>query len=166
VPARGPVALRAAIRVVPIAAVLSTPWVLGLEAEDPALLECSCRGSGQAAREFMRVTEPRAVQRLMLDVAAEPRPAAYLDAALKKTGVTAGQFLALGLIRQNADRFEIAFSLLTREDRQKIEAVAEREGARLARSLLAHRSRIEAVVRGTSLPTSDWRATARGASDS
>jgi DNA-binding MarR family transcriptional regulator len=102
----------------------------------------------------------RAVQSLLLEVAAAPRNRVFLDAALNETGTTADQLQTLGLIRRNGDRYELAFSLLTREDRQKIQAVAEREGALLAGNLLAHRSTIEALLKNGSMPTADWRSTA------
>jgi DNA-binding MarR family transcriptional regulator len=128
--------------------------------DEPPLLEYSYSGSGPAAREFVRVMQSRAVQRLLLEVAAAPRNRTFLDAALKEAGITADELQTLELVRRDGDRYELAFSLLTREDRQKIQAVAEREGARLASDLLVHRSRIEALLRNGSMPTADWRATA------
>jgi hypothetical protein len=67
---------------------------------------------------------------------------------------------ALGLIRRDGNHYVLAFSPLTREDRQRTLAVAEREGALLAAALLTHRSRIEALLRNSSMPTADCRATA------
>lgn len=140
--------------------VSSTVRDAGLTAEEPPILEYSYSGSGPGAREFARVMQSREVQRLLLNVAAAPRDRAYLDAALKETGTTADQLQTLGLVRRDADRYTLAFSLLTQEDRQKIQAVAEREGARLAGYLLAERSRIEALLRSGNMQTADWRATA------
>lgn len=125
-----------------------------------AVLDYHYTGSAPAARDFVRAMEHRAVQSALLEVAATPRNRAFLDAALRGTDVTAEQLDTLGLIRHNGDRYELAFSLLTREDRQKIQAVAEAEGERLADGLLAHRSTIEELLKNDPMPAVDWRATA------
>jgi len=128
--------------------------------DEPPILEYDYSGSGPAVPEFVRVMRSRVVQSLLLDVAAAPRNDAFLHAALKGTDITTDQLRELKLIRRNGDRYELAFSLLTRGDRQKMLAVAEREGARLASDLLAHRSTIEELLEKGSIPTADWRATA------
>jgi DNA-binding MarR family transcriptional regulator len=128
--------------------------------EEQPILELGYAGSGPAGREFARVAANRTVQRALLDVAAAPRSPEYLDAALKGTGVTPDQLQSLQLIRLNGGRYELSFSLLTLEDRQKIQAAAEREGARLAAGILEHRPRIETLLKTSSMPSTDWRAMA------
>jgi hypothetical protein len=101
-----------------------------------------------------------AVQRLLLDVAAAPRDRAFFETALNGAGVSPDQFQGPGLIRRDGNEYGLAFSRRTRADRQRILAVAEREGTRLAAEILARRSRIEVLLRNGSMPTADWRATA------
>jgi hypothetical protein len=129
-------------------------------AGEQPILEYSYRGSREAGREFVAVMKDPVVQSLLLEVASSPRSRPFVDAALEKSQVTAGQLESLGLIRPNADLYELAFPLLTREDRQTIQAVAEREGARLAERLLAHRSRVEELLTSDPIPGVDWHATA------
>jgi hypothetical protein len=128
--------------------------------EKESILEYSYSGSGPAAREFARVMERRAVQSALLAVAAAPRTRAFLDAALKDGGVDVEQLQTLGLIRIHGDQYELAFSLLTQEDREKIRAVAEGEGRRLASDLLAYRSRIEDLLASGGIAEADRRAMA------
>lgn len=152
--------MAAAAAVVLIVATGSASGRLWQAVDKPPLLEYDFSGSGPGAREFSRVMRSPAVQGLLLAIAAAPRERVFLDAALQHTDATADQLEALGLIRRDRDQYALAFSLLTRDDREKIQAVAEREGARLARDLLADRSRIEALLRNGGMPTADWRATA------
>jgi DNA-binding MarR family transcriptional regulator len=95
------------------------------------------------------------------DPFADPQPCfrAFLDAALEGTDVTADGLEALRLIRRDGDRYELAFSVLTRKDREKIQAVAEREGRRLADGLLARRATIEGLLTSDRMPGVDWHAT-------
>ncbi len=124
------------------------------------VLEYSVSGSGPGADEFLHAIEKRGVQRLLLDVAAAPRSRAFMDAALTDTGISTDQLEALGLFRLRDGQYQLSFSLLTLEDRQKIQAAAETEGRRLASILREQRSMVERLVRNGSMPTADWRATA------
>ncbi len=128
-------------------------------AQEP-ILEYRHSGTGRAAREFRRVMENRAVQRLLLEVASAPRSRDFIEAALEHTEVTSHQLEEIGLIRLSGDRYELSFSLLTRSDRERILEAAEVEGRGLAERVLARRARIEEILRVGIQPSTDWGATA------
>ena len=72
-------------------------------ADDEALVAYSCSGSRSTCREFRRVMEQRAVQTLLLEVAAAPRTRIFLDAALESTDLITDDLQKLGLISRDGD---------------------------------------------------------------
>jgi hypothetical protein len=130
--------------------------------ENP-LLEYSYSGAGKpgaSGHEFMSVMAHKEVQKVLLDVANEPRKAAYLDEKLKGTGVTSDDLQKLRLIRREGDKYVLAFSLFTNADLDKIRAVAEVEGKSLAAALLVRRSEIENILARNPQLGVDWKARA------
>jgi DNA-binding MarR family transcriptional regulator len=124
------------------------------------ILDYNYLGSGPGAEEYTRVMKSPSVQSLLLHIAESPKDRAFVDEALRETGVTAFTLQEIGLIRLEGELFQLSFSLLTPEDIQKIRAVAEREGRFLAQELLAHRPVIEELIKSQALPGIDWRDTA------
>jgi hypothetical protein len=104
--------------------------------------------------------EQRAVQTLLLEVAAAPRGRISLDAALESTDFTTDDLQTLGLISRDGDLYTLAFSLLTRRDMEQLREIAEDEGKVLAERFLEHRSELEAVLKADSGPPGDWHALA------
>jgi len=131
------------------------------EAQDKQIiLDSSYLGPGPGTKEYMRIMELPSVQTLLLSIAESPKDSAFIDEALQETDVTAVALQEIGLIRLEGDLFQLAFSLLTLEDIQKIRAVGEREGRLLAQELIAQRPAIEALIKNRALPGIDWRDTA------
>jgi hypothetical protein len=134
--------------------------VFGQSSETP-LLDYDYSGSGKpgaSGHEFMSVMAHKEVQKVLLDVANEPRKAAYLEEKLKGTGVTSDDLQTLRLIRREGDKYVLAFSLFTNADLDKIRAVAEVEGRNLAAALLARRSEIENILAINPQLGVDWKA--------
>jgi hypothetical protein len=104
--------------------------------------------------------EHRAVQTLLLEVAAAPRTRIFLDTALESTDLTTHDLQKLGLISRDGDLYTLAFSLLTRQDMEELREIAEGEGKDLAGRFLEHRSELEALLKADSGPPGDWRALA------
>jgi hypothetical protein len=129
-------------------------------ADDDVLLTYQYSGSRSLGREFARAMEHRAVQSLLLEVAASPRTRLALDGALKDTDVTADDLQRLGLITREGDLYLLAFSLLTREDMERLREIAEDEGKRLAEKFLERRAELEKLLMRDSGPPGDWRALA------
>jgi hypothetical protein len=116
------------------------------ESTDDPLLAWQYEGSAAQGARFVKVMEDRRVQELLLAVAAEPREAAFVASALKGTAVEAGDLEHLRLLRRAGDRHVIGFPLLTRDDLDRVRAVAEDEGSRLAAALLTRRAEFEAAL--------------------
>jgi len=136
--------------------------VFGQSSETP-LLYYSYSGTGKpgaSGPEFLKVMAHREVQKLLLEVAAEPRNPAFLEEALKGTGVTLEVLQTLRLIRREGDKYVLGFSLLTSADLDKIRAVAEVEGKGLAEAVLARRSEIQGILERNAQTGVDWKARA------
>jgi hypothetical protein len=102
----------------------------------------------------------REVQKVLLEVAAEPRNPAFLEEALKGTGATSEVLQMLRLIRREGDKYVLGFSLFTSADLDKIRAIAEVEGKSLAVAVLARRSEIQGILTHNPQPGVDWKARA------
>ncbi len=136
--------------------------VFGQSTETP-LLNYNYSGAGKpgaSGREFLEVMAHREVQEVLLEVAAEPRNPAFLEEALKGTGVTSEVLQMLRLIRREGDKYVLGFSLFTSADLDKIRAVAEVEGKSLAAAVLARRSEIQGILTHNAQPGVDWKARA------
>jgi len=127
------------------------------------LLEYSCSGSGKpgaSRREFNQAIEHPEVQRVLLDIAAEPRDRAWVEEALKGTDVKPELLQDLTLIQIKGNKCTLSFPLLTGSDFDKIRALAEVEGAVIAKEVLAHRSEIERLLTSRPQPGVDWKEVA------
>ncbi len=127
------------------------------------LLEYSYSGGGKpgaSGREFTATMAHPEVQRVLLDIAAEPRDRAWVEEALKGTGVKPELLQDLTLIRIQGDKCTLSFPLLTRSDFDKIRALAEVEGAAIAREILSRRSQIERILTSHPQPGVDWKEVA------
>jgi hypothetical protein len=136
--------------------------VFGQSTETP-LLDYSYNGTGKpgaSGPEFLKAMAHHEVQKVLLEVAAEPRNPSFLGEALKGTGVTPEILQALRLIRREGDMYVLGFSLFTGADLDKIRAVAEVEGKGLAAALLARRPEIQRILARNPQPEVDWKARA------
>lgn len=103
--------------------------------------------------------EPR-VARLMLDLAETPRDLAWLESKLAGCEITLDDLQTLGLVREENNRFVIAFSLFTRADVMKVRQVAGLRTESLAEAYLAHRLELEKALAPYEAPGVDRRAIA------
>lgn len=86
------------------------------------------------------------IQKLLLDIAAEPRSQDFVDSALEGTDVTRQQLEELELIRRQGTDYVISFTLFTSADVRKLRQASERYGRSLAQSLLSRQGEIEAAL--------------------
>jgi hypothetical protein len=107
---------------------------------------------------YSSVMRQMAVQKLLLEIARAPRRPKFLDAALRGTGVERKQLEELGLVRRCGNEYVIAFALFTREDVQKVRAVAEQATDSLVRALVTRMSEINAVLQQYDAPSVDPKA--------
>ena len=74
------------------------------QSSETQLLAYSYSGAGKpgaSGQEFLKVMAHLEVQKVLLDVASEPRTAAFLEERLKGTGVTSETLQTLRLIRRD-----------------------------------------------------------------
>jgi hypothetical protein len=93
-----------------------------------------------------RILGEAGVQKLILEIAAEPRSRAYVEKALEGRFFTVEDMVYVGLLREEAGRLIINFNLLTVEDQRRILAVSEEWGRDLAEAFLAERSLLETLA--------------------
>ncbi len=130
------------------------------EAVDEPLLAWQYEGPSTQGARFVKVMEDRRVQELLLQVAAEPRGEAFVSGAVRGSATTAAELVDLRLLRRLGDRYAIGFALLTRDDLDRIRAMAEDEGRRLAAAILSRRPEFEAALARTSQAGVDPKAIA------
>ncbi len=133
------------------------------QAKPAPLLDYSHNGSGKpgaSSREFTQTMAHVEVQRVLLDIAAEPRDRAWVEEALKGTDVKPELLQDLTLIQIQGDRCTLSFPLLSKSDFDKIRALAEVEGSAIAKDILARRSEIERLLTSRSQPGVDWKEVA------
>ncbi len=136
-------------------------WLLAvpvLAQGPPPLLTFGVTGSESG--NYTSVMSHPEVQRLLLDIAKEPREKEYIDSALAGSGISLSDLESLGLVQQHNNRYVIHFTLFTQEDLKKIRSVSEKAAESLAAELMAHRSEIEAALAQYPLRTVDRRSVA------
>ena len=133
------------------------------QSNETKLLEYSYSGAGKpgtSGQEFLKVMAHHEVQKVLLEVASEPRTAAFLEDRLKGTDVTSETLQTLRLIRRDQGAYVLAFSLFTNTDLNKIRSVAEVEGRSLAAALLVRRAEIENILARNPQPGVEGKARA------
>lgn len=130
--------------------------VLGQSDEPP--LQVGVTGSAPTAQRKnpTYVLASAEVQRLILEIAENPRERDYVEAALGERDFTLEDMVDVGLLRREGDRYRIDFNLLLVEDHQAIVEAAELLGRDLAHAFLARRSRFEEIAEDHGWPRVDW----------
>jgi hypothetical protein len=100
----------------------------------------------------------REVQQLLLDVAAMPRSADYVDAALKPSRVARPDLEKLGLIRLRGESYVLSFTLITKQDIRQVRTVADKYAQSLAAALLQRRGDIEKLLQQYAVSGADSQA--------
>jgi hypothetical protein len=85
----------------------------------------------------------REVQRLLLDVARQPRNAQFVESALKSSQIARQDLEKLGLIKQRDEDYVINFTLMTQGDVRLVRAVADKHAQSLTAALLDRRAEID-----------------------
>jgi len=93
-------------------------------------------------------------------MAESPRSAEYIENAIKEIDVSLSSLLHLNLVRLDGSLYKLSFILYTREDMDRIRAVAEDMGKILAENILLNRSEIEELLKSDLPSEIDWRETA------
>jgi hypothetical protein len=115
----------------------------------PSLLNYAITGwssSNSPAENATYAMEHREVQRLLLDIATEPRAPQYVQKALEGSGVTVSDMVKNGSLRLEGGRYWLNFSLLTRADQEIMRNVAEKYSDSLSAALLKRRGEMEKLL--------------------
>jgi hypothetical protein len=115
---------------------------------------------GVESGDYFAVMSRVEVQKLLLDVAAAPRRAEFLDGALQGTGVTRQRLEGLGLVRRHGEEYVLSFTLLTASDVPRIRKVSDGYARSLAAELLARRPELDAALAPYQATGVDRRAVA------
>ncbi len=120
------------------------------QTQDGELLDSAIAGSASCEKGpcWSTVMPHPAVQRLLLDMAAAPRSAAYADAALAPTGISRTDLERLGLVRRAAGAYVPSFPLFPARDVRLMRKVGDKYGRSLADAVLARRVEIDAALGG------------------
>jgi len=109
----------------------------------------------RAERGLGASTKPPAVQRLLLDLAAESQTITSVDAALAGSGVARVDLDRLGLIRCADGRCWLNFGLITAADGRTIRDLSQHYATSLADALLARRATFERLFASYDVPGVD-----------
>ncbi len=133
-----------------------------LLAQEQPLLHYSIVGSSSCTAKpcYDEAMSDLAVQKMLLGLAAGPRPISDVESALKGATVSVNDLLQLKLIRREGDRYFLNFALFTAADVKRIRESTEVYADSLARGVLTHRQEIEAALQSYDLPSVDRKAVA------
>lgn len=126
--------------------------------QEPNLLNYSITGSSDSSSPAENATyamEDRRVQRLLLDIAKEPRAAEYVERGLQGTGISISDMVQNGSLRLEEGRYWLNFSLLTRADQEMLRGVIDKYSNSLASALLTRRAEIEKLLAAYDAPGVD-----------
>ncbi len=137
-------------------------FACALLAQDQPPLHYSIVGDSSCATKpcYTETMSDLAVQKMLLGLAAGPRPISDVEAALKSSAVPVNALLQLKLIRREGDRYFLNFPLFTAADVKRIRESSEVYADSLARAMLTHRQEIEAALQRYDLPSVDRKAVA------
>jgi len=65
------------------------------------------------------------IQQLLLDVAQSPKDHAFIEESLEKTGISVEDLLAIGLLREQDNRYVLGFSLFTQADQRRLREICK-----------------------------------------
>jgi hypothetical protein len=117
------------------------------------LLEFGVTGSGNS--QYSATIGKIEVQKLLLDIAKEPRNANFVNSALQDSEISLKDLEELGLIRNEKAKYVLNFMLLSNEDQRKIYSVSEKYASSLAAEFLKRKPEIEAILKDYKSPTID-----------
>jgi len=128
--------------------VLAMLCAVGVSAGEQDLLFTGVTGSvGSSGKTNPGyVMRPPEVQRLLLEIAEEPRDRSYVASALKDSEMTVEDLLALRLLREDAAKLVINFNFLTQRDQAEMVRIASKHAGELAQGYLGYRQKIEAIL--------------------
>lgn len=138
--------------------VLTASAVVQVPSQEPDLLNYSITGSSNSNSPAENATYAMAdhrVQRLLLDIAKEPRSENYVEQALRGSGISISDMVQNGSLRLNQGRYWLNFSLLTRADQEILRGVVDKYSNSLASALLHRRAEIEKLLATYDVPGVD-----------
>lgn len=117
--------------------------------DDESLIQMGVTGSSSSrgADNPFTLIRNQPVERLLLQAAERPVTKAEIEAALAEIGLEAGpeNFVRVGALRQDGDRYTLAFNLFTAEDQRRLEAFNAEYASSLADAILDHRDEFDAI---------------------
>ena len=89
------------------------------------------------------------VQKLLIQVAGEPRSRTFIESALDGTLITLDDLVQTGLLKQAGERFRISFILFLQQDLATIKSVAGKLSANLAAQYLDRAGKFQQILQKT-----------------
>jgi len=89
------------------------------------------------------------VQRLLIQVAEQPRSRAFIETALEETMITLEDLVKTGLLKQAGEHFRISFILFLQQDLATIKSVAGELSANLAAQYLDRADEFQQILQKT-----------------
>lgn len=102
---------------------------------------------GSTSEELMKTLSSPDVQRLLLDMAKEPRTKDYIESSLNRAGLSLNKLLKLKLISQRENVYVVNLFLFTEADQYRMDSITESHATWLAHVILQHRPEIEEYVK-------------------
>lgn len=90
------------------------------------------------------------VQKLLIQVAGEPRSRSFIENALENTMITLEDLVKTGLLKQAGEHFRISFILFLQEDLEMINSVAGELSEKLAAQYLDRADEFQQILQKTS----------------
>ena len=115
---------------------------------------------GSASAELRAMLDNVVVQRLLLDIALQPRSLDYINAALRDTGISIEKLDAYSLVHRRGNDYAIGLLLFTAEDMRRMRRITESYAQTLASALLARWEEIAVILKQYQLAGVDRRAVA------
>jgi DNA-binding MarR family transcriptional regulator len=126
------------------------------QSDDPPLqLGVTGSTSDEPTKNPTHILASTDVQRLILEIAEEPRSKTYIDARITDEFFTLEDMVNVGLLREEQGRYWIDFNLLRVDDQRAILDISEELGRDLAGSILEQRAEFEALAAERSRPSHD-----------
>lgn len=120
----------------------------------------SIPGNTPLTRNPAHVLDLKQVQELLLEIAASPRDASYVEAALAGSEITPADLEAMHALRAENDQYVIDFTFLTADDQRLMRDVSHRYGRSLAEAHLQRWPEIEETLSAYQMEHVNQRAVA------
>lgn len=141
--------------IAPILYLVATTIAPAFGQEGPLQVGVTGSAPQEATRNPTFILRAADVQRLILEIAEQPREAAYIEEAIAGKPFGLKDMVAVGLLREGEGLYRIDFNLLRIEDQLAILQLSEELGRDLAKSVLERQADFEALAAAHDQPHLD-----------